>query len=88
MRSEPITEGWITTDQAAALTGYATAYIRRLLNRGRVPARKVGRDWLVHRDGLLAYKAKMDNLGAQRHNPWRQDLAEQGRGRQRKGVEQ
>jgi excisionase family DNA binding protein len=78
-------EGWITTDEAAALTGYEPAYLRRLLNQGRIPARKVGRDWLVNRDALLAHKAQMDALGKSKHDPWRQDLAEQGRGRRRGG---
>ena len=78
---EPITEGWINTEQAEALTGYATAYLRRLAGQGRVEARKVGRDWLINLESLLAYKAQMDALGSQRHNPWREDLAQQSRGR-------
>jgi len=79
--SEPIAPGWITTDRAAALTGYDPAYIRTLAKAGRIPARKVGRDWLVHQDALLAHKARMDALGKSKYNPWRQDLVEQGRGR-------
>jgi hypothetical protein len=79
--SEPISQGWINTEQAEALTGYASAYLRRLANQGRVEARKVGRDWLINQESLLAYKQEMDSLGGQRHNPWRGDLAQQGRGR-------
>jgi excisionase family DNA binding protein len=60
--SEPITEGWLTTDQAQTLTGYARTYLRLLASRGRVEARKVGRDWLLNRENLLAYKARMDAL--------------------------
>jgi hypothetical protein len=41
---KPITKGWIITTEAKALTGYSMAYLRRLCNRGRVEARKVGRD--------------------------------------------
>ena len=78
---EPITKGWIITTEAKALTSYSAAYLRRLCNRGRVEARKVGRDWLIKRESLLAYKAQMDALGPQRHNPWRESLAQQGRGR-------
>ena len=84
---EPIAEGWITTEQAEALTGYVSAYLRRLCNRGRVEARKVGRDWLINQESLLAYKAEMDALGDQRHNPWRKDLARQGRGRSQPTTE-
>ncbi len=78
---EPIAEGWISTEQAETLTGYASAYLRRLANHGRVEARKVGRDWLINQESLLVYKAQMDALGDQRHNPWRKDLAQKGRGR-------
>jgi excisionase family DNA binding protein len=79
--SEPIAEGWINTEQAEALAGYASAYLRRLANQGRIEARKVGRDWLINQESLLAYKHEMDSLGDQRHNPWRKDLAQRGRGR-------
>lgn len=79
--TEPITAGWVTTEQAEALTGYASAYLRRLANQGRIEAHKVGRDWLINQENLLAYKREMDALGPQRHNPWREGLARQGRGR-------
>ena len=78
---EPITEGWIDTGEAQALSGYSGTYLRRLCNRGDVEARKVGRDWLINQESLMAYKCGMDALGDQRHNPWREDLAQQGRGR-------
>lgn len=81
--SEPISEGWLTTDQARILAGYATAYLRRLAHQGRIEARKVGRDWLISQESLLAYKARMDALGTQRHNPWREELAACGLGRKR-----
>jgi excisionase family DNA binding protein len=81
MTTEPITQGWITTTEAAMITGYNAAYVRYLANQGLIEARKVGRDWLINQESLLAYKAQMDALGPQRHNPWREDLAQQGRGR-------
>lgn len=74
-------DGWLTTKEAAELTGYSVAYLRQLGKRGRVDARKAGRDWLISRDSLLAYKQEMDRLGAQKHSPWRDDLAQRGRGR-------
>lgn len=85
--SEPIADGWMTTDQAARLTGYARVTIWRLARTGRVRARKMGRDWLVEMDSLLAHKAQMDALGTRRYSPWRPDLAEQGRGRKQKEVQ-
>lgn len=81
--TSPVAEGWITTDDAAALTGYARATVRRLVGQGQVEARKVGRDWLVNRESLLAYRGRMDELGNERHNPWRGELVQQGRGRKR-----
>jgi len=83
--TEPIAEGWIDTSEAQALTRYNGTYLRRLANQGRVEACKVGRDWLINQESLLAYKREMDALGGQRHNPWRKDLAKQGRGRRGNG---
>ena len=70
---------WITTSEGAALTGYSAAYIRMLAGGERIKARHVGRDWLVSREDLLAHKARMDALGEQKHNPWRDDLGDGGR---------
>ncbi len=80
--TEPLLEGWVTTHSAKTLTGYATAYLRRLAGLGRVEARKIGRDWIINCASLLSYKARMDALGAQRHNPWRAELLARGLGRQ------
>ena len=63
---------WITTDEAAALVGYVVEYVRCLAREGRIHAEKRGRDWWVDRDDLLRYKAQMDRLGEQKHNPWRE----------------
>jgi excisionase family DNA binding protein len=81
--AEPVVEEWITIDEAETVTGYARAYLRRLAYQGRVGACKVGRDWLIRRESLLAYKERMDAPGTEKHNPWRDDLAAQGRGRQK-----
>ena len=64
-------EGWMTTKEAASLAEYSIKYLRCLLRTGRVEARKLGRDWLINRESLLAYKRRMDRLGPQKHNPWR-----------------
>ena len=70
---------WITTSEGAELTGYSTAYVRILAGAKRIRTRRVGRDWLVSREDLLAHKAKMDSLGTDKHNPWRDDLGDGGR---------
>lgn len=85
MKDKPgIGEEWLTTEQAAQLTGYSQAYMRQLAERERVTAIKAGRDWLLQRAALVAFAAQMAALGTDKHNPWkegREDLAEQGRGR-------
>lgn len=62
-------EEWVSTEDAAKLTGYHIKYLRELVRKGRILARKVSRDWLVNRKSLLAYKAKMDSLGTAKHDP-------------------
>jgi excisionase family DNA binding protein len=74
-RATPV--AWITTGEAATSTGYVVEYVRCLAREGRIHAEKRGRDWWVDRDDLLRYKAQMDRLGEQKHNPWREDLVRQ-----------
>lgn len=62
---------WITTKEAAELTGYSVQYIRRLMRQERVVARKWLRDWAISRKSLLEYKNKMDELGQAKHDPWK-----------------
>jgi excisionase family DNA binding protein len=81
-RLQAYLEGWLPTAAAAALTGYTSGYLRKLANQGRLQARKVGRDWQIQRESLQTYAEHMENLGSQRHNPWRTDLTAQGLGRQ------
>lgn len=69
-------EGWITTAEAANLTGYTVVYVRCLARKRQIEAIKTGRVWLILRASLLAYKARMDTLGPQKHNPWREDANE------------
>lgn len=79
-----IGEDWLTTNDAAALTGYTQAYMRQLALRGLIPAVKAGRDWLLERKALVEFAQRMQALGDSKHNPWkedREDLAAAGRGR-------
>lgn len=62
---------WITTTEAAELTGYADAYIRQLIGRGRLKAKKRGRDWFLSRADVLAYAEEMERLGPRKYDPWR-----------------
>jgi hypothetical protein len=80
-------ERWISTQQAASLSGYRVEYIRRLCREDCIEAQKVQRDWLINRESLLAYKQRMDRLGPQKHNPWR-DPTVDGRGRDDRLMEE
>lgn len=64
---------WISTREAAALSGYSHKYVQQLCWRGRLRCRKLLRDWLVERASLLAYLADMEALpqGGPRAKPRR-----------------
>lgn len=71
---------WVNTAEGAQLTGFSIDYVRRLARGGCIEARKVGRDWLIERASLLAFKAAMDRLGNDKHNPqapWRDEGAQE-----------
>lgn len=77
---------WITTQEAATLTGYSADYFRKAIRRGRLLGRKRGRDWFMDRAEVLAYAEEMQRLGPAKHNPWRDDLGAQGLGRKQDEV--
>lgn len=57
---------WLTTNQAAGLTGYRPRHIRQLIITGKVKARKFGDVWQVSKSSLLAYWNKAKQGGAKR----------------------
>jgi excisionase family DNA binding protein len=60
---------WITTGRAAELTGYAPVTVRLLAREGKIQSLKIGRDWILNRESVLAYKARMEELGTAKHDP-------------------
>jgi excisionase family DNA binding protein len=46
---------WMTTAEAAELTGYTPANFRQAIKRGRLHGEKHGRDWFLSKDEVLAY---------------------------------
>lgn len=78
MSGEPVVSGWVGTKEAAAITGYSEAWMRRLAKDGRIKARKVGRDWLLDLAELAAYQRRMSDLGTQKHDSTRKHEAEGG----------
>lgn len=72
---------WITTNEAAEMTGYAVVTLRQFAREGRIKSMKRGRDWFLSKTAVLEYVTIMQQMGTTKHNPWREDLEEQGRGR-------
>jgi excisionase family DNA binding protein len=62
---------WITTAEAAEITGYTTARFRQLAKDGAVVAQKRGRDWFLDKSSVLAWVETMKRLGTSKHDPWR-----------------
>jgi excisionase family DNA binding protein len=62
---------YVSVDEAAEITGYASAYIRRLLREGKIRAAKKGSMWWIELDSLEEYKRQMDLLGREKFSPWR-----------------
>jgi excisionase family DNA binding protein len=70
---------WITTSEAAELAGYTPSYIRKAIGRGLLRAQKRGRDWFLKKADVLTYAEKMEQLGSQKHSPWRTGARKPGR---------
>ncbi|HID88608.1 MAG TPA: DNA-binding protein [Anaerolineales bacterium] len=62
---------WITTKEAAELTGYHAFHIRRLAKEGKIEGIKRGRDWWVKLSSVRKYAEEMKRLGAAKHSPQR-----------------
>ena len=62
---------WITTKEAAELTGYDVTHVRWLIREERVLGQKFGRDWMVNRKSIQDYSDEMTKLGTSKHDPWR-----------------
>ncbi|MBN2005093.1 MAG: helix-turn-helix domain-containing protein [Anaerolineae bacterium] len=61
---------WITTQEAAELTGYSSGYLRAAARKGLIRAEKHGRDWFLDTGDVLAYVERMKELGTSKHNSW------------------
>lgn len=62
---------WITTAEAAELTGYNARYLRQLINEGKVHAVKRGGIFWVDKKSVVDYAEDMRRLGPSKHDPWR-----------------
>jgi excisionase family DNA binding protein len=62
---------WITTAEAAQLTGYNARYLRQLVNEGKIRSVKRGGIFWLDRSSAAAYADRMKQLGSAKHDPWR-----------------
>lgn len=52
--------GLISLVQAAANTPYSAEYLGLLARKNKLPAIKIGRDWLTTREAILVYVKKQE----------------------------
>ena len=62
---------WITTTEAAELTGYTATHFRRLIANGHLQAVKRAKTWFLRKKDVLAYAEEMERLGSAKYDPWR-----------------
>ena len=60
---------WITTEEAADLSGYSLQYVQRLARQGHIGAQKKSRTWWVDRDVLASYVRAMTAREDKRAGP-------------------
>lgn len=60
---------WISTAEAADISGYHPEYVRRLAKAGKIGAVKKGRDWWIDRDRLRDYLDAVEELGNKKFDP-------------------
>ncbi len=60
---------WITSSEAAEVSGYDVQWICRLTRAGKIGAERKSRDWWIDRDKFHACLAAMTELGNKRHDP-------------------
>ncbi len=59
-------EDWLTTYDAARVSGYNPDYIRQLIRSKKVLGRKWGPSWQVSRKSLEEYIKKAEKMGGRR----------------------
>lgn len=62
-------DNWVTTGEAAELSGYHVNHIRRLIRGKEIEATKKGNSWWVDKDSLVAYLKTAGTSGDKRWGP-------------------
>lgn len=62
-------EEWVTTQEAAQLSGYNVVYLRQLIRDGKIEGRKWGPVWQVNHLSLVRYLEAAKRVDDKRHGP-------------------
>jgi excisionase family DNA binding protein len=62
-------EDWITTAEAAELSGYHPVYLRELIRQGKIQGRKFGIVWQISRQSLTIYLKEAQESTDKRRGP-------------------
>jgi excisionase family DNA binding protein len=62
-------DDWLTVQEAAKLTGYHAEYLRILIRKGKIIARKFGPVWAISKSALLTYLKIAEKSTDRRHGP-------------------
>jgi excisionase family DNA binding protein len=62
---------WITTAEAANLTGYTSRNILKAISKGQLRGVKRGSTWFLTKRDVQSYAEEMKRLGPAKHDPWR-----------------
>jgi excisionase family DNA binding protein len=60
---KPKKDELVTLSQAGKLYGYSSDYLRRLAEKGRLKARKVGHQWLTTSDEVESFIGSREKRG-------------------------
>lgn len=59
-------EDWLTTYEAADISGYELDYIRKLIRAEKIQGRKWGQSWQVSRKSLMEFIEEREKQGEKR----------------------
>lgn len=57
---------YVTSEDAADISGYHVNYVRRLMRQGKLKGRKFGNVWFIERESLQEYLRIVQQLGGQK----------------------
>ncbi len=60
---------WLTTTEAAELSGYHPYYLRELMRQGKITGKKFGVVWQISKESLLKYIKAAEESDDKRRGP-------------------